>query len=123
MPMNAERIVVAQWFQMQNEDNFFDLIDNFMLGFGLSAAYLGSILVSGLIIFGLNELRRKIQFGVPRIVKLQKKFAIVLSQFGMNRLSAIGIFVLSFNLFLWLAELFLTNNIKTNKVVGHFFKF
>ena len=37
--------------------------------------------------------------------------------FGVKRLSAIGVFVLFIRLFLWVTQLFLTNNIKTNKVV------
>ena len=123
MPMNAEHIRPAQWVERKSV-KYFDLMDNFKLGFTLFASYLAVVLAAVLACFWLNELKHKIEFGVwrrarvrTRRVGIRKRIAWALSKFGMNRLSTVGIFVLFFHLFVWFTTLFLINNIKTNKVV------
>ena len=116
--MSFLQVIIAHPIQDKNRQiSYFNLLDNFKLGFALSALYLLSLLAvmaSGLLI---NALTHRIRFGGQRIVRLSKRFALVLNSFKKKKLSAIGLFVLFVQLFCFNTQLFLTNNIKTNKVV------
>ena len=104
----------------QKEVSFFNLLGNFKVGFTLAATYFLSFLGILALSFLINELTHRIRFEetvVRRRPKLFKRIVSALKSFGVNRLSAIGIFVLFVHQFIWVTQLFLTNNIKTNKVV------
>ena len=113
-------------FSERGGDSFFNLLDNFKLGVDLISVYFCSFV--GILAFSilLNVLTRLIRsegvrdfrFSRSKIrVEIWEKVDRGLSNFGVSRLSAIGIFALFFSLFIWLTTLFITNNIKTNKVV------
>ena len=109
-----EDVLVAHPIQDQ-KTSFFNLLDNFNIGITLSAVYLLSFF--GILVFSflIKELGLRIRQRRP--VELSKRITLAMSSFKMKQLSAIGLFVLFVHLFLWQTELFLTNNIKTNKVV------
>ena len=113
-----ETAIVSHAIQDQKSVSVFDLRDNFNIGITLSAVYLLSFFgVLGLG-FLINELTYRTRFDMGRRkIKLSKRIALVVASFGVKRLSATGLFVLFVHLFLWLSQHFLTNNIKTNKVV------
>ena len=96
---------------------FFNLLDNFNVGFTLLAIYLCSFVAIFAVAFLINGLSKRIQFGARRTVQLSKQIASAAASFEVTQLSAIGVFVLFVHLFVWVTRLFLTNNIKTNKVV------
>ena len=54
---------------------------------------------------------------VRKRTEIWKRIASAVSSFGSAKLSPIGLLILFVQLFIWFSELFLTNNIKTNKVV------
>ena len=97
---------------------YFNLLNNFNVGFTLAATYLLSFLGILALLFFVHELAYKIRLGERTKIKLSKRIALTLNKFQKRTLSAIGVFVLFTHLFLWLTQLFLTNNIKTNKVVS-----
>ena len=98
--------------------SYLNLLDNFNFGFTLSATYLLSFIGILVIAFLISLIGHRIRFGRRRkTIKISKRIGSALDSFGGKRLSAIGIFVLFAHLFLWLTQLFLTNNIKANKVV------
>ena len=102
----------------QNSVSFFNLLENLNVGFTLSAVYLLSFVgILGLSLL-INELSHRVRYGAGRTAKVFDQLSSAVSSFRVKRLSAIGIFVLFVHLFLWITELFLTNNIKTNKVVS-----
>ena len=116
-----ESIVVGHPIREQHglDVAYYNLLNNFNVGFTLAAVYLLSLLSILTLSFLINEIAHRIRLGGRRrIVKLSRRFALTLSKFQKRTLSAIGVFVLFTHLFLWLTQLFLTNNIKTNKVVS-----
>ena len=118
VPIGMENAALGHPIKEQKE--FFNLLDNFKVGFTLAAIFLLSFLGILALSFLINELTHRIRFEetvVRRRPKLFKRIVSALKSFGVNRLSAIGIFVLFVHQFIWVTQLFLTNNIKTNKVV------
>ena len=118
VPIQMETVALIQPIRDENSVSFFNLLDNLNLGVTLSALYLLSFF--GLLAFSflINELTRRIRIERGRrTIQISKRIALALSKFRNKTLTAIGIFVLCAQLFLWLTQLFLTNNIKTNKVV------
>ena len=98
---------------------FFNLLDNFKLGIRLTAVYLFSFVAILAISFLINELSRRIRFertavrrALRRIPKFWERIVSTVKSFGTTRLSAVGLFFLFVNLFIWVTQLFLTNNIK-----------
>ena len=121
VPVGMENTMVFQPIQEQNAISFFNLLDNFNVGFTLTATFLLSFLGILTFSFLINELTHRVHFGETVLrsrAKLSKRIASALNSFGVNRLSAIGIFVLFVHQFIWIGQLFLINNIKTNKVVS-----
>ena len=106
----------------QKAVSFFNLLDNFNVGATWSATYLVSFLAILTLIFFINELSHRIRFESRRAVKPTTSIASIARSFRAKKLSAIGLFVLFVHLFLWLTRLFITNNIKTNKVVRPIFR-
>ena len=93
----------------QSDDSFFDLIDNFKLGFSLVSTFLATMLTALLIGVCIRRLAYQVRYRALRAPKLFKGyFADEKSGF----LPALAIFSLFVGQFLWFTTLFLTNNIK-----------
>lgn len=114
-------VLVGHVLRDENKKSYFNLLENFNLGLTLSAIFLLAFLGILSTSFLINKLAQRIRFGSSslerRPTKISEKITSAVSSLGVKQLSAIGIFVLFVNQYLWLSELFLTNNIKTNKVV------
>ena len=97
----------------RNDVTFFNLLDNFNFGLTLTASYMLSFICILGICFLIHLISHRLQFGKRgRTGKAIQKTVAALGSFRGNRLSTIGIFVLCTHVFLWLTQLFLTNNIK-----------
>ena len=94
--------------------SYFDLLDNFNVGLTLLSTYIFSFFAILSLAFLINKLTHRIR----GTANSPKRIALALNSFELKRLSAMGLFVLFVHRFLWLTQLFLTNNIKTNKVVS-----
>ena len=112
-----ESIVLGHTIPDRQNLAYFNLLNNLDVGFTLSAAYLLSFFGILTLAFLIGELIYRVRFAERRPVKISKRIALALRMFQNQKLSAVGIFVFFVYLFLWLTQLFLTNNIKTNKVV------
>ena len=117
MPIHSETIVIGQSIHDHQSVTYFNLLNNFKLGFSLTATYLLSFLGILALSFLFNGLTYEIRFGERQPIKITKKIALATNSFRTKRLSAIGMYFLFVRLFLWITQLFLINNIKTNKVV------
>ena len=118
VPIQMEQILIGHPIRDQTSlVSFYNLLDNFNVGFTLTATYLFSIFTILVLALLLNELTHWIQTGAIRTNKISKRIASVVGSFRTKQLSALGLFLLFVHLFLWIIQLFLTNNIKTNKVV------
>ena len=111
-------MVVAHFLQDQKRVSYFDLLSNFNVGLALLLTYLASFLAILNLFFLINELTNRIRFEGKGRVRFFKRALLFLNGLRNKRVSAIAVFFLSVRLFLWLTQLFLTNNIKTNKVVS-----
>ena len=115
-PTDSENVGIIHLIKDQGSFSFFNLLDNFNVGLTFASTFLLSFLGILAISFLLNELTRRIHCedtAERRGSKLSMRIASALSSFGHEtRLSAIGLFLLSTQLFLWFSELFLTNNIQ-----------
>ena len=99
---------------IQDRLRFFDLLDNFDVGLTLLLVYLLAfigVLTLSVILGGLSE---RIRSGRRKRLEFSKRIALAVRNFHVTELSAIAIFILFVNLFLWISELFLTNNIKVS---------
>lgn len=114
-PIRMESVMLAHVIQ-RKEISFFNLLDNFKIGLPLAAILFFSFLGVLTISFFINEVANRIRSG--RRSGIFKGIFRAMSSFGTSRLSAVGIFVLFSHLFVWIIQLFLTNNVKTNKVVS-----
>lgn len=117
IPIWAERVVLTQAIRDESSVSFFNLLDNFNLGIQLGATFLFSFI--GILSFSLllGELSHRIRFGARRTISVWKRIRSAIRSFVSNQLSAIGLFFVFVDLFIWVTQLFLTNNVKTNKVV------
>ena len=121
VPIQMESVALLHVIPDQDKLSYFDLLDNLKVGFKLTATYLVVFLVTLALSHLLNELTYRIRFGCGRSTRIQERILGAFKSLGVPRLTAVGLFVLFFQLFLWFSQLFLTNNIKTNKVVRAFF--
>lgn len=96
--------------------SYFDLIENFNIGFQNYIFYFLCILVTSVFYLVFSFLVAKINGPYAETNEGDFKISKILAIFSTSevRLSAIGVFLLFFHLFIWFAQLFLTNNIKTN---------
>ena len=119
VPIKLSSVMVGHAIhQDRDEVSFFNLLDNFNFGLNLSVIYLLSLIAILVISFFINLTSHRIRFGRRRTGKISKEIVSTLGSFRRNRLpAAMDIFILFVNLFFWLSQLFLTNNVKTNKVV------
>ena len=118
VPIQMENVVVIHQIRDQTSLAYFNLLNNFNVGFTLSAIYLFFFFIILSLLILVNELAYRIRSGGRETLGISKRVALALGKFRIKRLSAIAIFVLFVQLFLWMTQLFLTNNIKTNKVVS-----
>ena len=97
-------------------DAFFNLLDNFNIELTLWIAYLLAFLTVMSLFILLNEITDRIRFGGKRTAKFSKRITLALTKFRIkiSKQRAIGIFVMFVYIFIWLTQLFLTNNIKVN---------
>ena len=111
-----ESVVIGQMLPHRRDVDFFNLMENFNVGIALTATYLLSFLAILALAYLLNELAYRIRFGERRIAKFSKKVSLASTKFRIKiskqRVSAIGWFILFIHWFMWITELFLTNNIK-----------
>ena len=118
-----ESAVLSHPIRDQKTFAFFNLLNNFDIGLTLSATFLLSIVGILSLAILINELTHRIRFERSfrsenrRTANARKGIALAVSIFNVKRCSAIGIFFLFVQLFFWMTELFLGNNIKTNQVV------
>ena len=91
-------------------------MDNFKVALSLLSIYLAALLAILLIGVCIRRLAYWVRFGAPIKPKLFRGY-FKDQKLGFMKFPALAIFVLFVGQFLWLTELFLTNNIKTNKVV------
>ena len=116
MPIDEEEVSVAHFIRDHREGvSFFNLLDNFKIRIDLALVYLLSIFGILATSFLINELTHRIYrkgTAVRRTSKFSRRIVSALSSFGKKRLSAIGLFFVSVHLFIWITQLFLTNNIK-----------
>ena len=110
----------------KNDVSYFDLINNFNVGLKLLSIYLAALLI--IVIFGLiiNEVNFNVRSskGVSRrrrMIKRRKSFfKKILTTFRSfnqtNKFTPICLFFIFLHMFFWFTQLFLVNNIKTNKV-------
>lgn len=115
-PIMMEKLVVGQAIKPQGTV-YYNLLNNFNVGFSLTITFLSSILIILALSFLLNDLTHRIRFRDQRRIEISKRIALALGRFQSKRLSAIAVFVLFVHIFIWQTQLFLANNIKTNKVV------
>lgn len=113
-----EKIVVGHPIQGDKKTVYYNLLNNFDVGLTLSATFLCSLFIILALSFLLNELAHRIRFSSQKRIEITKRIALALGRFKSRRLSALGLFVIFVQQFLWQTQLFLTNNIKTNKVVS-----
>lgn len=114
-----ESVHVGHMIRTKKDVSYFNLLNNFKLGINLSFAYLLSFIGILAFIFLLNELAYRVRFERGRTAKFSKRFALALSKFQTKNLSAVGIFILLVYQFLWITQLFLTNNIKVSYFEGN----
>ena len=117
-----ESVIVAQTIKDQNDDvKIFNLLDNFKVDFTLILVYLFAFCCILVLSFLLNEFSHRVRFGIGRTAKVSEKIISAVRSFGNNRLSAISLFALCVGQFIWLTELFLTNNIKVEVWISLYF--
>ena len=115
VPIMMERILLSQpILNNQMDVSIFNLLDNFKFGIELSVIFLLSFVGVFSFSFLLNELTRRIRFGPKRAIHIWKRIRLAANKFRVSRfaLSAIGIYFLFVHEFIWIAQLFLTNNVK-----------
>ena len=117
VPIVMESVVMMHYVPDKSDLSYLNLLDNFNLGLTLMTVYLFSFFGILALSFLFDELARRIRYERRRTIQFSKRIVSAVSSFGVKRLSAIGLFVLFVHLFIWITQLFITNNIKTNKVV------
>lgn len=118
VPVQMESVAVLNVIQGRSGlAGFFNLLNNFNIGLTLTLVYMLSTF--GMIVFAFlfNEFVLRVRSERRRKIRISKRIALAVRSFAVKRLSAIGLFVLFVHLFFWFTQLFLSSNIKTNKVV------
>ena len=110
IPFTAENIVLGQQIFEKSNVNYFNLLSNFNLGFEFFFYY--SLF---LITFGFSCLLLT-KFTIKSNRNFIKRFYLFLSYISRSELFKFKIIYLFLLLFFWFTQLFLANNIKTNKV-------
>lgn len=111
-----EKTRLCHMIHEQKTVDFFDLMSNFRFSPSLLSAYLAGVLAALFIGIFIRRLTYRIQFGTSKKSGFFRGF-FVNRRLHFKRFSALAVFALFLRLFLWISQLFLTNNIKTNKVV------
>lgn len=117
--MRIEKIVIGHSILTKKDDfNYFDLLfNNFDLGVEVISFYLVSYVLTFLLLLFLIDLSKRVKQRKEANSLLSKSLSILRRFFSDGaHLSPLGFFLLCADLYLWHTLLFLTNNIKTNKV-------
>ena len=120
IPINTEEAALGHIIPDHRKAiSFFNLLNNFTVKVTLAATFFFLFLVILAISVLINEISHRIRFeesvvkkASRRASKLSNRIASAVSSFRSTRLSAIAVFALSVNLFIWITQLLLTNNIK-----------
>lgn len=117
-----ERVLIGHIIFEDRERPYFDLISNFTVGCELTLYYLTAFLAIFLCFSVLVTLARRV--GTPTCHENATKSVFqssltMLKYFVCEKqsLSSIEVFLLTLNVYIWANQLFIGNNIKTNKVV------
>lgn len=116
LPVNSERLIAAQVIHEKKNLNYFDLVNNFNLGFKIFLSLGLVILVFSIIclllsrftIRSLDYKRGNVYF---KLVFLIKHFL------RIKNILSVKLVLLFFTIFLWHCDLFFSNNIKTSKIL------
>lgn len=119
-PFNSERILIGHIIFDDKEKPYFDLISNFTVGLGLVSYFLAVFAVSFFCFFALVNLARRISTSSRNRKSVFESSFNVLKYFVCEQksLSSIQVFLVALNLCFWFNRLFISNSIKTSKVVS-----
>lgn len=120
VPIQMESVAMLHVIQERDEVTYFNLLNNLKFGFTLTVTYLVSACGILAISYLLNELNYRVRFEAKRKLWAPQRVLGAVKSLGVPRFSAVGVFVLFFQFFFLFSQLFLTNSIKTNKVVSFF---
>ena len=112
VPISMSGILVGHQIHDQKRISYFNLLENFKIGIGLTSLYLCSFLGILAFSFLFNALTRRIRTERGATIEIHKRIALALNKLRIPTLTAIGLFALFAGQFIWFSELFLTNNIK-----------
>lgn len=115
--LGMEKTRLFHQVNRKSDGAFFDLMDNFNVGVLLISIYLAALLAALLAGLCIRRLAYQVRFGTSRKPKLFRYFADRKLGFKKTHLPALSVFALCVGEFFWLTQIFLTNTIKTNKVV------
>ena len=108
-----ERVIVGHPIR-EGTLKYFNLLNNFNIGFTLITAYMLSFLSILAVSFLLGDLSQRIRFtGRRKRLEIYKRIALTLYNLLFQRIS-VGIFIFGLFVgeFIWFTQLFLSNNIK-----------
>lgn len=114
-PLKTERIILGHRI-FSNGVSFNDLMRNFAFGYKIILSYLVTLVVLTAVFLVLSKVTFKIRFRNKR--NIISNFFVLMALFVKNqrRFVYIRCFCLFLTIFFWFSLLFVTNNIKTNKV-------
>ena len=101
----------------KNDVDYFDMVENLKFGFDLILSYFATLFVSLLLCLVISRLTLKINMRHFKREDIYSKLSILSKHLFRSNLWPLRMVLLFFTLFFWYTQLFLTNNIKTNKVV------
>ena len=96
---------------------FFDLAENFRFEFDLVLSYFATLFVVLLLALFISRLTLKINIRHFKMENIYSKLSLCWKHLFRSNIWPIKIALLFLTLFFWYTQLFLANNIKTNKVV------
>lgn len=108
--------MILQPISIKKNVNYYDLALNFNFGYSILLSYLFILFMVTLFCLLISRLTIKIDGRFRRKSLISKCVILFEHLFGTSFLP-INIMLLFLSLFFWFTQLFLTNNIKTNKVV------
>ena len=97
--------------------HYFDLAENFKFKFDLILSYFVTLFVGLLLCLAISRLTLKNNMRDFKRENIYSKLSILSKHLSRSKLWSIKMILLFLILFFWYTQLFLTNNIKTNKVV------
>ena len=101
----------------KNNVDFFDLAENFKFEFDLILGYFATLFVGLLLCLAISRLTLNINTRQFKRENIYSRLTILSKHLSSSKLWPIKMVLLFLTLYFWYTQLFLTNNIKTNKVV------